>query len=242
MDWLILCSGRLSLPVLHQLAWLFPFPLACVPLELRPLPIPRHYPAFTGTTSLSATPPAQAAPRGFPVWRGRATDGASRVASVPLLHACCRHYPGGDDRCARRSLPDSPCLRRRLRINLFEACSAFTWLRPACSLSRPTATLFHQSASVHVVTSMSRTGTTVCRAGFAPAGGQCLSTAHINKTTYGPYHALWRVQVFQAVPAHAKARKMAVSGQAEPIQHPLCCPDASWAERRRARLRTRPPA
>ena len=25
MDWLILCSGRLSLPVLHQLAWLFLF-------------------------------------------------------------------------------------------------------------------------------------------------------------------------------------------------------------------------
>ena len=50
-------------------------------------------------------PAGPGCPSRAPGGRVRATDGASRVASVPLSHACRRQYPGGDDRCARRSLP-----------------------------------------------------------------------------------------------------------------------------------------
>ena len=59
------------------------------------------------------------------------TDRASRVAPIPLFHACRRQYPGGTSRCACRSLPGqwqpSPTYRRvGSRIPGFEACSAFT--------------------------------------------------------------------------------------------------------------------
>ena len=59
------------------------------------------------------------------------TDRASRVATIPLFHACRRHYPGGTGRCSRRSLPGrwqpSPRYGRvGFRIARFEACSAFT--------------------------------------------------------------------------------------------------------------------
>ena len=37
------------------------------------------------------------------VWCVRTTDRASRVAPVPLFHACRRQYPGGTGRCCRRS-------------------------------------------------------------------------------------------------------------------------------------------
>ena len=52
-------------------------------------------------------------------------------ATVPLFHACRRHYPGGASRCARRSLPSrwqpSPLFGRvGLRVARFEACSTFT--------------------------------------------------------------------------------------------------------------------
>ena len=91
----------------------------------------RHYPAslviwaspppcrpdltLAGCRLARATPPAR----------------ASRVASIPLFHACCRHYPGGTCRCMCRSLPDrcqpSPFLRRvGFRITRFEAYTAFT--------------------------------------------------------------------------------------------------------------------
>ena len=101
----------------------------------------RRYPA---SPVLQASPPpcaAQPDPRGLSVGACHATGRASRVASVPLFHACCRHYPGGAGRCLRRSLPDpwqpSPLNRRvGFRIIGFEACTAFRTLRPAWSLSR----------------------------------------------------------------------------------------------------------
>ena len=75
-------------------------------------------------------------PSRVPGWRVHATDRASRVAAVSLLRACHRQYPGGPDRCSRRSLPGrwqpSPyCRRVGFRITLFEACSTFT---ARCSL------------------------------------------------------------------------------------------------------------
>ena len=70
-------------------------------------------------------------PSRVPGWRVHATGRASRVATASLLRACCRHYPGGNARCSRRSLPDrwlpSPRNGRvGFRICLFEACSTFT--------------------------------------------------------------------------------------------------------------------
>jgi len=56
---------------------------------------------------------------------------ASRVASFPLFHACCRHYPDGITGCLYRLLPQpwqpSPIHRWvGFRIGIFEACLAFT--------------------------------------------------------------------------------------------------------------------
>ena len=90
-----------------------------------------------------------------------ATARASRVASIPLFHACRRHYPGGIGRCLRRSLPD-PCQpsssigRVGFRINRFEACSAFARATARMVAGPPKAALCHQSASADVVTSIVR--------------------------------------------------------------------------------------
>ena len=106
----------------------------------------RHYPASSLLRASPPPRPARPAPRGGPVRACHAADGASRVASIPLLHACRRHYPGGTGRCPRRSLPGrwqpSPNRRRvGFRVSCFEACAAFTRVA-ACMLAEPpTATL-----------------------------------------------------------------------------------------------------
>ena len=91
----------------------------------------RPYPASLVLRASPPPSPAQPDPRGLSVGACHATGRASRVASVPLFHACCRQYPGGNGRCSRRSLPDrwqpSPCGRRvGFRVTGFGACSAFT--------------------------------------------------------------------------------------------------------------------
>ena len=115
------------------------------------------------------------------------TDRASRVATVPLFHACCRHYPGGAGRCARRPLPDrwqpSPLFRRvGLRVARFEACSAFTRVAARMLAEPPRAARYTevlQSKSLPPSTAPIATGwSDCCRAGFAPAEGRRLSTAH----------------------------------------------------------------
>ena len=115
------------------------------------------------------------------------TDRASRVATVPLFHACRRHYPGGAGRCERRPLPDrwqpSPIFRRvGLRVARFEACSAFTRVAARMVAEPPRAARYTevlQSKSLPPSTAPSATGwSDICRAGFAPAEGRRLSTAH----------------------------------------------------------------
>ena len=53
-------------------------------------------------TGLSAILPA--CPSRGSSWRVHATDRTSRVAALPLFHACRRHYLGGTGRCSFRSL------------------------------------------------------------------------------------------------------------------------------------------
>ena len=115
------------------------------------------------------------------------TDRASRVATVPLFHACRRQYPGGTARCARRSLPGrwqpSPWNRQvGFSIARFEACSTFTRVAARMVARPPTA-----ARSIGVLQAMSlppslapiATGwNDSCRAGFAPAESRRLSTAH----------------------------------------------------------------
>ena len=131
--------------------------------------------------TLRASPPpctARPDPRGLSVGACHATARASRVASTPLFHTCRHHYPGGNGRCSRRSLPGrwqpSPCSRRvGFRIRRFEACAAFTSLRPACSLNRPRRPFVVgvlQPMSLPPSSAPTATGwSDSCRAGFAPA-------------------------------------------------------------------------
>ena len=120
-------------------------------------------------------------------WCVHTTDRASRVASIPLLHACRRHYPGGTGQCARRSLPSrwqpSPFYRRvGFRITRFEACSAFTKVAARMLAEPPMAALLIgvlQTRSLPPSPAPTATGwSDSCRAGFAPAEGRRLRTAH----------------------------------------------------------------
>ena len=102
----------------------------------------RHYPASSVVRTSPPPRPAQPAPHGVPVGACHTTDRASRVAPIPLFHACRRQYPGGTSRCACRSLPGqwqpSPTYRRvGSRIPGFEACSAFYGLFPVMRCTRP---------------------------------------------------------------------------------------------------------
>ena len=121
----------------------------------------RHCPA---STVVRASPPpcsARPDPRGVSVDACHATGRASRVASIPLFHACRHQYPGGTGRCSRRSLPDrwqpSPCGGRvGFRIAGFEAFSAFARVAARVLAEPPKAALCHRSASADVVTSIVR--------------------------------------------------------------------------------------
>ena len=121
----------------------------------------RHCPASTVVRASPPPWPARPCPHGSSVGACHAAGRASRVASIPLFHACCRHYPGGTGRCSRRSLPDrwqpSPLFRRvGFRVTRFEACSAFTRVVARVVAEPPRAALCRRSASADVVTSIVR--------------------------------------------------------------------------------------
>ena len=138
----------------------------------------RHYPA----SAVLQAPPPPCRPdltlAGCRLARATPPDRASRVASIPLFHACCRHYPGGAYRCTRRSLPDrwqpSPFpWRVGFRITRFEACSAFTRVAARMVAEPPLAT--HCTGVLQTMllpppSAPTATGwSDSCRAGFAPA-------------------------------------------------------------------------
>ena len=147
----------------------------------------RRYPA---SPVLQASPPPcrpDLALAGCRLARATPPDRASRVASIPLFHACCRHYPGGTCRCMCRSLPDrcqpSPFpWRVGFRITRFEACSAFTGVAARMVAEPPLAARYIgvlQTMSLPPSSAPTATGwNDSCRAGFAPAEEWRLSTAH----------------------------------------------------------------
>ena len=131
----------------------------------------RHYPA---SSVIRASPPPcrpNLSLAGCRLARATPPDRVSRVASIPLFHACCRQYPGGTCRCMRRSLPNrcqpSPLSGRvGFRIMPFEACSAIHFaLRPAWLLSRPwrpvTSECFRRCRYLHHPLRLLPAGTTV---------------------------------------------------------------------------------
>ena len=145
-----------------------------IPPHLRPLPSAgiTRLPRYCGPLRHPAGP---ACPSRGSGWRVPATDRASRVATASLFHACRRHYPGGADRCARRSLPGrwqpSPLFGRvGLRIARFEACSTFTRVAARMVAEPPRAarcTGVLQSKSLPPSTAPIATGwSDSCRAGF----------------------------------------------------------------------------
>ena len=120
----------------------------------------RHYPASSVIQAPPPPRPARPVPRGIPVGACHTTDGASRVASSFLFHACQRQYPGGSGQCFHRSLPGrhrSSPFPRRVDSHIARSGPARRSLtfRPACLLNRLSRS-FCQSASIHVVTSMNR--------------------------------------------------------------------------------------
>ena len=148
---------------------------------------PPALPGIPGTTSPSATLPAQPAPRGGPVgvcspptglpvllpspssMRAAATTPAepagARVARFPAGGSLPRDTVG-----SASALPVSRPAQRSLA------------LRPAWSPGRPRQPVpsecFRPCRYLHRPLRLLPAGATVSRAGFAPARGRCLSTAH----------------------------------------------------------------
>ena len=148
----------------------------------------RHYPA---SLVLRASPPPcrpDPALAGCRLARATPPDRASRVASIPPFHACCRQYPGGTRRCTCHSLPNrwqpSPLSGRvGFRLTGFEACSAFTHVTARMVAKPPLAARcvgVLQTISLPPSSAPTATGwSDSCRAGFAPAEEWRLSTAHL---------------------------------------------------------------
>ena len=174
---------------------------------------PPALPGIRGNTSPSATPPARPAPRGVPVGACHTTDRASRVATVPLFHACRRKYPGGAGRCARRSLPG-----RWKPSPLFGASASAmpVWrpalrslaLRPTWSLSRPGRPVapecFSRSRYLLQPLRLLPAGATLAGRDSHPLGDSTFPQ-RTNKSSYQP------VQFFSAS-SHLTARKFSALG------------------------------
>ena len=151
------------LTLLDVYQWPVPFLLYVSLQNQGPFPT-RALPRFSGSTDPSATLTARPAPHGVSVRPVLATGRASRVATSFIFHACQCQYPGGYSLVlvsfTSQTAIGLPPVDERVgfRIAVFEACSAFTRV-PACMVAEtPKASLVHQSASVHVVTSINRPG------------------------------------------------------------------------------------
>jgi hypothetical protein len=135
---------------------------------------------------LSDSPSGPIYPSRVSGWVAHPPLGVSRVASDLLVRTCRRHYPGGT-MAGIVSLPCQPWLRPSplvgrvgSHISIFEACSAFTQLRPACSRDRHAVLSiegfgdFVASTAAPIATGWSES----CRVGIAPTEDRRLFTAH----------------------------------------------------------------
>ena len=145
----------------------------------------RRYPA---SPVLRASPPpcsARPDPRGLSVGACHATGRASRVASIPLFHTCCRHYPGGTrsvlSSLASRPLPAFPVLRAGRLPHHFVSRPArrSLALQPAWSLSRPrrpvSSECFERCRYLHHPLRLLPAGATVAGRDSHPLGNGALS-------------------------------------------------------------------
>ena len=145
----------------------------------------RRYPA---SPVLRASPPpctARTDPRGLSVSACHATGRASRVASIPLFHTCCRHYPGGTrsvlSSLASRPLPAFPVLRAGRLPHHFVSRPArrSLALQPAWSLSRPrrpvSSECFERCRYLHHPLRLLPAGATVAGRDSHPLGNGALS-------------------------------------------------------------------
>jgi hypothetical protein len=122
-----------------------PLPLVALPPTRVPS-LHRHYPASAVLRTHPPPYPARPVPRGLPV--DHVDD---HRAGLPVLHlrsvqTCRRHYPGGivSGAVARyppRCQPSPFGSRFGSRINIFEACSAFTHVTACLFAGSPEATL-----------------------------------------------------------------------------------------------------
>jgi len=158
----------------------------CVRLELRLLP-------STGITRLRR----YYEPLRHPAAPSHAVTGLRLVVpdhatGLPVLRAlslctCCCHYPGvatgGTTLLTPTSRISLPRNGRRVgpRIDLFEACSAFTHVAAWTLALSPYVVTCLTEGFRHFVTSMPAPGTSgwsICRVGLAPTGKRRLFTAH----------------------------------------------------------------
>ena len=111
----------------------------------------------------------------------------SRVAPIPLFHACRRQYPAGPAGALVAHFPASGSLPQRTggsapAFQVSRPAQRSLALRPAWSLDHPRRPVppkcFERCRYLHHPLRLLPAGATVCRAGFAPAEGRCLSTAH----------------------------------------------------------------
>ena len=158
----------------------------------------RRYPA---SPVLRASPPpctARPDPRGLSVSACHATGRASRVASIPLFHTCCRHYPGGTrsvlSSLASRPLPAFPVLRAGRLPHHFVSRPArrSLALQPAWSLSRPrrpvSSECFERCRYLHHPLRLLPAGATVAGRDSHPLGNGALSRRTVT-AVIGPGHS-----------------------------------------------------
>ena len=145
-------------------------------------------PGFCGTASLSATPPAQAGPRGFSVGACTPPTGLPVLLLSPSCTHATANTPAEPAGACVACFPTAASLPRinggsASALPVSRPARRSLALRPACSLSRPRRPFVIevlQSSSLPPCTAPTASGwSDSCRAGFAPAETQRLSTAHV---------------------------------------------------------------
>ena len=172
------------------------FPPSRVPLDRGPF-APPALPGFLATAGLSATLPAQAGPRGFPVGACAPPTGLPVLLLSPSYVHATVNTPAETTGARVARFPVAGSLPR----NTGGSASALIVSRPAqrslhvvaCTLAEPpSAVLFHRSASVRFVTSSNRSdclpaGATVAGRGLHPQGNGAFPRRTVSHEFTGNY-------------------------------------------------------